>query len=108
MNTRKRVYFDRPIVNAQGLLGGDNYPPIRSDLPVGYTPLPNLSSESIAIQELKTRMDLDDIQDQQLADADIIFGDTLEELETQIDTVADQAAQDLQDHADQKANQAHG
>jgi len=104
ISTRKRVFFDRPIVNAQGLLTGDNYPPIRSDLPPGYTPLPNLSSEALAIQQLEARMDQDDIEDFNDVTA---LQDNIDELDTEITQVADQSAQDLQDHADMKANDAH-
>jgi len=63
ISTRKRVIFDRPIVNAQGLSIQQNYPPIKSDLPAGYAPIPNLSSESLRIQELEARMDFDDAKD---------------------------------------------
>jgi len=128
VSTKKRVLFDRPIVNAQGLLGTENYPPIRSDLPPGYTPLDSYDSKS-AILALETRMDLDDIEDSNLEGeiTQINFMDTAQNGRLD-DIEADQILQDqntatqvsilndsiddnttlIQQHQALPANQAHG
>lgn len=84
LSVRKRVLFDRPIVNPQGFLQNNNYPPIRSDLPDGYAPLTDVSPNA-RLDALEARMDQDDIDDAALAAEDSKLATDFSSLSSRMD-----------------------
>lgn len=109
LSTKKHVTYTRPISDIYQTYSLLQYPPYSTALPVGFEPRGDIDpfneAQNIRLTDLENRMDDDDMEDE---NAIIALEDNIEELDTELDNVADQAAQDLQDHADMKANQAHG
>lgn len=84
LSVRKRVLFDRPIVNPQGFLQNNNYPPLRSDLPAGYAPLTDVNPNA-RLDALEARMDQDDIDDAALAAEDSKLASDFSTLSSRMD-----------------------
>lgn len=63
---KKRVLFDRPVVSATQLYSTKNYPAVQTALPAGFAPQltqPSTGDMAAALEELKARMDEDDVDD---------------------------------------------